>query len=88
MLEQYVNVLGQELIDVSVRVVAFLPNFIIGIIILLLGWLFGLILGRATSHIFDVLNINGLFSKLGFSHLSRKSGHDVSLGRFFGGLVK
>ena len=88
MLGQYIDILGQELIDVSVRVVAFLPSFIIGVIILLVGWLFGLILGRATSHIFDILKLNHLFSKLGFSHISKKSGQDVSLGRFFGGLVK
>jgi hypothetical protein len=88
MLAQYINVLGQELIDVSVRVVAFLPNFIIGIIILLVGWLFGLVLGRATSHVFDILKINHLFGKIGFSHISKKTGHDVSVGNFFGALVK
>jgi hypothetical protein len=88
MLAQYINVLGQELIDVSVKVVGFLPNFIIGIIILLVGWLFGLILGRATVHVFDILKINHLFGKLGFAHISRKSGHDVSVGNFFGALVK
>jgi hypothetical protein len=88
MLAQYINVLGQELIDVSVKVVGFLPNFIIGVIILLVGWLFGLILGRATVHVFDILKINHLFGRLGFSHISRKSGHDVSVGNFFGALVK
>ena len=88
MLAQYINVLGQELIDISVKVVAFLPNFIIGIIILLVGWLFGLVLGRATSHVFDILKINHLFGKIGFSHLSKKTGHDVSVGNFFGALVK
>jgi predicted secreted protein len=88
MLAQYINVLGQELIDVSVKVVGFLPNFIIGIIILLVGWLFGLILGRATVHVFDILKINHLFGKLGFTHISRKSGHDVTVGNFFGALVK
>lgn len=88
MLGQYVDVLGKELIDVSVKVVSFLPNFIIGIIILLVGWLFGLILGRATVHVFDIFRIDGLFGKLGFNHLSKKTGHNVSVGAFFGELVK
>ena len=57
MLGQYVDVLGKELIEVSVKVVSFLPSFIIGIIILLVGWLFGLILGRATVHVFDIFKI-------------------------------
>lgn len=88
MLGQYINVLGQELIDVSVRVVAFLPNFIIGIIILLVGWLFGLILGRATTHIFEIFKLDHLFGKLGFYHISKKSGHDFTVGNFFGAIVK
>ena len=88
MLEQYVNVLGQELIDVSIKIVSFLPTFIIGIIILLVGWLFGLVLGRATGHVFEILKIDNLFSKMGFGHISKKTGHDISLGNFFGGLVK
>lgn len=88
MLGQYVDILGRELINVSIKVVSFLPNFIIGIIILLAGWLFGLILGRATVHIFDIFKIDSLFGKLGFNHLSKKSGHNVSVGLFFGELVK
>lgn len=88
MLGQYIDVLGQELIDISVKVVAFLPNFIMGVIILLVGWFFGLILGRATVHVFEILKIDHLFGRLGFHHISKKTGHDVSVGAFFGALVK
>lgn len=88
MLAQYIDILGQELIDVSVNIVSFLPNLIIGIIVLLIGWLFGLILGRATIHIFDLLKLNHLFGKLGVTHLSKKTGHDFSVGTFFGALVR
>jgi hypothetical protein len=88
MLGQYIDILGKELIDVSIKVVSFLPNFIIGIIILLVGWLFGLILGRATTHVFDIFKIDSIFGKLGFNHLSKKSGHNLSIGVLFGELVK
>lgn len=85
---QYVDVLGQELIDVSSRVVAFLPNFIIGVLILLLGWLFGIVLGRATEHIFDIFKINRLFNRMGLDSLSRKSGFNLSVGHVFGVIIK
>lgn len=88
MLGQYVNILGQELIDVSVRVISFLPNFIIGVIILLVGWLFGVVLGRATVHVFEIFKLDHIFGKIGFNHISRKSGHDFSVGTFFGAIVK
>ncbi len=88
MLDEYVNILGQKLIDVSVNVVSFLPNFIIGVIVLLAGWVFGLILGRATVHIFEILKINNLFSRLGVSTISKKAGHDFTVGTFFGAIVR
>lgn len=88
MLEQYVNILGQELIDVSAKMVAFLPNFLIGVLILLIGWLFGVILGRATIHIFDILGLDKFFGKAGLDRLSRKSGYRLSLGVIFGAIVR
>ncbi len=88
MLEQYVNILGQELIDVSAKMVAFLPNFLIGVLILLIGWLFGVILGRATIHIFDILGLDKFFGKAGLDRLSRKSGFRLSLGVIFGAIVR
>ncbi|MEA4910584.1 hypothetical protein SDC9_07931 [bioreactor metagenome] len=88
MFEQYINILGQELITVSSKMVAFLPNFLIGVLILLIGWLFGVILGRATIHIFDILGLDNFFGKAGLNRLSRKSGYRLSLGVIFGAIVR
>lgn len=85
---QYIDILGQELIDVSTRVVAFLPNFIVGVLILLLGWLFGIVLGRATEHVFELFKINRLFGKLGLDTLSKRSGLNLSVGHVFEVIVK
>ena len=88
MLNQYINILGEQVIEVSLKVIKFLPQFIIGVIILLIGWLFGLILGRAVAHIFEILKINHFFNKIGFGHISNKTGHDLSIGIFFSAIVK
>lgn len=88
MFEQYINILGQELIDVSAKMVGFLPNFLIGVLILLIGWLFAVILGRATIHIFDILGLDNFFGKAGLNRLSRKSGHRLSVGVIAGAIVR
>lgn len=88
MFEQYVSILGQELINVSTKVIAFLPNFLVGVIILLLGWLFGVILGRATIHVFDILGLDKFFDKAGLDRLSKKSGYRLSIGTIFGAIVR
>lgn len=88
MLQEYVDILGQELLVVSAKVVAFLPNFLIGVLILLIGWLFGVILGRATIQIFNVLGLEKFFAKAGLERLSRKSGHRLSVGIIAGAIVR
>lgn len=88
MLQEYVDILGQELLVVSAKVVAFLPNFLIGVLILLIGWLFGVILGRATIQIFNVLGLEKFFAKAGLERLSRKSGHRLSVGVIAGAIVR
>jgi len=88
MLQEYVDILGQELLVVSAKVVAFLPNFLIGVLILLIGWLFGVILGRATIQIFNILGLEKFFAKVGLERLSRKSGHRLSVGVIAGAIVR
>lgn len=88
MLQEYVDILGEELLLVSAKVVAFLPNFFIGVLILLVGWLFGVILGRATIQIFEILGLEKFFAKVGLERLSRKSGHRLSVGVIAGAIVR
>jgi hypothetical protein len=88
MLQEYVDILGEELLLVSAKVVAFLPNFFIGVLILLVGWLFGVILGRATIQIFEILGLEKFFAKAGLERLSRKSGHRLSVGVIAGAIVR
>ncbi len=85
---EYVDILGRELIDVSTQVIAFLPNFVIGVVILLLGWTVGIILGRAVEHVFEVFKLNAFFGKLGLDTLSKRSGLNLSIGHIFDVIVR
>lgn len=85
---EYVDILGRELIDVSTQVIAFLPNFVIGVVILLLGWTVGIILGRAVEHVFEVFKLDAFFGKLGLDTLSKRSGLNLSIGHIFDIIVR
>lgn len=85
---EYVDILGRELIDVSTQVIAFLPNFVIGVVILLLGWTVAIILGRAVEHVFEVFKLNAFFGKLGLDTLSKRSGLNLSIGHIFDVIVR
>jgi len=88
MLEEYTVNLGEHLGQVFDKVFGFLPNLILALITLALGWVFGIILGRTVTHIFETLKIDKLFDRLGLMTLSKKIGYEMTIGKAFGGLVK
>jgi len=88
MLEEYTMNIGENLGQVFDKVFGFLPNLILALITLALGWVFGMILGRTVTHIFEVLKIDKLFNRLGLITLSKRIGYDVTISTAFGGLVK
>ena len=82
------DILGQALVDTSMTIVAFLPNVIIAVVVFALGWIFGSILGRAVSHIVNVLRIDQALHRAGMNIISEKAGIRISVAGFFGGVVE
>jgi Conserved TM helix len=80
------NLVGESLAGVLIKVINFLPNLIIAIILIILGWLFGGILGRAAAHLVHVLKIDTALSKAGLSQLL--NGVNFSFAKVLGGLIK
>lgn len=69
-------------------IVNFLPNLIIAIIILILGWLIGALLGRAIWQLFRSLRVDEALRRAGFESFLRRGGMNLDAGAFIGGLVK
>ena len=70
------------------EVVAFLPNIIVAIIFLLLGWLIAILLARVVYKILEFIKIDVLADKLGLAELSKRAGRQLSLARLGEWLVK
>lgn len=69
-------------------VAGFVPNLVIAIIILILGWLVGALFGRAIWQVFKSLKIDDALRRTGFESFVRRGGIDLDSGAFVGGLVK
>ena len=82
------DIIGQSLVDTSLTLVAFLPHVILAIVIFVLGWAAGSIIGRAVTHVINLLRIDRALSKAGVDELSSKTGVKISVAGFFGGVVK
>jgi hypothetical protein len=69
-------------------VVNFVPNLVVAIIILILGWLLGALFGRAIWQVFRSLKVDEALRRAGFENFLRRGGLNLDSGAFFGGLVK
>jgi small-conductance mechanosensitive channel len=69
-------------------IVNFVPNLLIAIIILILGWLIGALFGRAIWQVFRSLKVDEALRRAGFENFLRRGGVNLNAGAFIGGLVK
>ena len=82
------DILGYSLVDTTSRLISFLPNVIIAVIIFALGWAFGAVLGRAVAHFISILRIDNALHKAGLDKVSDRAGIRISLAGFLGVTVK
>lgn len=69
-------------------VVSFVPNLLIAIIIFILGWLVGSVLGRWVSQLIRALKVDQALEGIGTGDLVSRAGFQLDSGAFLGGLVK
>ncbi|MEK7194291.1 MAG: hypothetical protein AAB660_01200 [Patescibacteria group bacterium] len=82
------NVLTLSFQNLWMGMVGFVPNLVVAIIILILGWLVGALLGRAIWQVFRSLKVDEALRRAGFEGFLRRGGIDLDTGAFIGGLVK
>ena len=78
--------LGASLTDVIIKVINFLPSILIAILLVILGWVCGGILGRATAHLVSLLKIDQALQAAGITEVV--NGVKFSVGKSLGAVVK
>ncbi len=74
--------------DLYTRVVYYLPNLIVAIIVLILGWLIGTFLGKLVYRILEAIKIDMLADQLGLDKLSARAGRRFSIAKLGQWVVK
>ena len=70
------------------KVAAWLPNLVVAIVVLILGWIIGIFLGNIVQKVLDAIKIDSFANQLGMKNLSERMGRKLSLAAFGGWLVK
>jgi hypothetical protein len=88
LLNQWSDVLTLSFQNLWVGVINFVPNLVVALVILVLGWLIGALLGRAVAQVFRSLKVDEALRRAGLENFLRRGGVNLDSGAFVGGLVK
>lgn len=88
LLSTWGDVLTLSFQNLWIGVINFVPNLVIALIILILGWLVGALLGRAVWQVFKSLKVDEALRRAGFESFLRRGGVELDSGAFVGALVK
>ena len=67
---------------------SYLPNIVVAIIIFVLGWVVGTIIGRGIHQLFKSIRVDEALKRTGADEMMHRGGLNLNSGAFVGGLVK
>jgi len=82
------EVLTRSFQDLWIGVVEFLPSLVVAIVIFLIGWAVGAVLGKAVAQILRSLKLDNALRSAGFESTINRAGFNLNSGHFVGELVK
>jgi small-conductance mechanosensitive channel len=82
------DVLSVSIRNMWIGVIGFIPNLLIALVIILLGWLIGVLLGRVVSQIIKAIKIDDALRRAGVEEFLNRGGLNLNSGAFLGGLVR
>lgn len=82
------DVLSLSFKNLWLGVIGFVPNLVIAIVIVLLGWGIGVLLGRVVSQVVKAIKVDEALRRAGVEDFLNKGGLNLNAGNFLGALVR
>jgi hypothetical protein len=86
--QTWVDVLQQSFYSLLEGVVGFIPNVLFAVIIFVIGWFIGSILGRVIAQAVKAIKVDHALKTAGVEDVVNRAGFSLDSGEFLGGLVK
>ncbi|MBK5215707.1 MAG: hypothetical protein JJE53_02790 [Candidatus Pacebacteria bacterium] len=88
MLQNWGEVFSQSLVSLWYGFIGFIPGLLGAIILFIVGWTVGSIIGKAVHQLFTILKVDKLFESAGATEFMNKAGLKLNVSGFLGGLSK
>ncbi len=82
------DVFSSSLQGLWVGFINFVPNFLLAIIIFIIGWAIGGVVSKAIAQVVNALKVNKLFESMGLKDALARGGFRLDIGMFLGEVVK
>lgn len=86
--QQWAGVLQESFANLLQSTVAFIPNLLFAIIIFIIGWFLGSVVGRVISQAVRIAKVDHALKSAGVEDVVKRAGYTLNSGAFLGGLVK
>jgi len=88
MLDSLAAIIANTVQGISADVASVVPNILIAIVLIVLGWIVGSGLSRIIAQVADTLKIDNALRSAGFDKVVERAGHRLNAGALLGGMVK
>ena len=88
LLTTWADVLTQSFQSLTYGLVLFIPNLVVALIIFIIGWLFGMVLGRLVAQVIKAIRVDEALRAAGVEKVVARAGWKLNSGEFLGFLVK
>jgi hypothetical protein len=82
------SILNDTLLGLWDGFINFVPGLLLAIIIFLVGWILGSVIGKAIAQVVSALKLDKLFESAGAGDMMNRMGVKLNIGKFFGVIVK
>lgn len=86
--DMWSTVLTESFQNLWIGVIGFVPNLIVALLVVIIGWAIGVLLGRVVSQLIKSLRLDEGLRKAGLEDFLNRGGINLNSGAFLGGLVK
>jgi small-conductance mechanosensitive channel len=80
--------LGASFTNLGVGILNFLPDLIIAVLVVVIGWVVGSLLGRVVAQVIKAVKLDDALTKAGVADIVKRGGMTLNTGRFIGTLVE
>ena len=84
----YSTAVADSLRDLYARLINFLPNFLVAVIILIVGWVVAVFVAKVLKQVLNSVKLDELGNKLGLDELSNRTGVKMSVSGTIAWVVK